>query len=210
MGPVKRILAALVVASLLGVLAPACGGGSESVLPAPGPGGETVIRVEMRNNRFSPSGLLVRAGRDYILELRNRDGEAHNLRIAGPDSEYDTEDDLVSDNVDPGKTGSLEFSIDQPGVYDFRSDSQVISMVGTLTVWEAPPIATWVPVTPSPTAAVESPTPSPTAAVESPTPSPTAAVESPTPSPTAAAESPTPSPTAAVGSPTPTSTPAGE
>ncbi|KPK22084.1 MAG: hypothetical protein AMJ76_00865 [Dehalococcoidia bacterium SM23_28_1] len=176
------------VASLLGVLAPACGGGSESVLPPPGPGGETVIRIEMRDNLFSPSGLTVRAGGDYILELRNRDGEAHNLRIAGLDNEYETEDDLVSDNVDPGKAGSLEFSIDQPGIFDFRSDSDPISMVGTLTVWEAPPIATWVPVTPSPTATVESPTPSPAAAVESPTPSPTAAVGSPTPMSTPAGE----------------------
>jgi plastocyanin len=178
---VKRILAALGLATLLGLLALACGGGSESSLPKPGPEGEAVIRVEMRNNFFFPSALTVRAGRDYILELHNEDDEAHNLRIAGIDNEYETEDDLVSDDIAPGKTGSLAFRIDQPGVYDFRSDSQLISMVGSLTVWEAPPIATWVPVTPSPTATVESPTPSPTGAVESPTPSPTAAVESPTP-----------------------------
>ncbi len=177
----KQILAALVLASLLGLLAPACGGGSESVLPTPGPAGEAVIRVEMRNNRFSPSALTIRAGRDYILELRNRDGEAHNLRIAGVDNEYETEDDLVSDNVDPGKTGSLEFRIGQPGVYDFRSDSQPIMMVGTLTVWEAPPIATLAPATPSPTGEAESPTPSPTGEAESPTPSPTGEAESPAP-----------------------------
>lgn len=187
-GPVKRILAALVLASLLGTLAPACGGGSESGLPTPGPAGEAVIRLEMRNNSFSPNALTVRAGRDHILELRNSDGEPHNLRIAGIDNEYETDDDLVSDDVDPGQTGSLEFRIDQSGVFDFRSDSQPISMVGTLTVWEAPPIATWVPVTPSPTAVAELPMPSPTAAVETPTPSPTAAAESPTPTSTPAGE----------------------
>jgi plastocyanin len=119
----------------------------------------------MRSDRFSPSGLTVRAGRDYLLELHNRDGEAQNLRIAGLDNEYETDDDLVSDDVDPGKTGSLKLRIDQPGVYDFRSDSQPIGMVGTLTVWEAPPIATWVPATPSATAS-----PSPTGEAESPTP----------------------------------------
>lgn len=188
----KRILAALMLASLLGLLASACGGDSGDGLPTPGPAGETVIRVEMRNNFFFPSSLTVRAGKDYLLELRNKDGEAHNLRIAGIDNEYETDDDLVSDNVDPGKTGSLGFRLDQAGVYDFRSDSHLISMVGTLTVWEAPPIATWVPPTPSPTAAAESPTPSPTVAAASPTPSPTAAAASPTPSPTATAESPTP------------------
>jgi len=205
-GLVKRILAALVLASLLGLLAPACGGGSENGLPAPGPAGETVIRVEMRNNSFSPSVFTVRAGTDCLLELRNEDGEAHNLRIAGIDNEYETGDDLVSDNVEPGKTDSLGFRFDQPGVFDFRSDSQPIGMLGTLTVWEAPPIATWVPVTPSPTATVESPTPSPTGEAESPTPSPTGEAESPTPSPTGEAESPTPSPTGEAESPTPSPT----
>jgi len=205
-GPVKRILAALVLASLLGLLAPACGGGSESVLPAPGPAGETVIRVEMRNNFFSPNALTVRAGRDYLLELRNRDGETHNLRIAGIDNDYETDDDLVSDNVDPGKTGSLEFRIDQAGVYRFRSDSPPIGMEGTLTVWEAPPIATLAPASPSPTVEAESPTPSPTVEAESPTPSPTVEAESPTPSPTVEAESPTLSPTVEAESPTPSPT----
>jgi plastocyanin len=195
-----------VLASLLGLLAPACGGDSEDGLPKPGPGGETVIRIEMRNNSFSPSTLTVRVGTDYLLELRNEDGEAHNLRIAGIDNEYETDDDLVSDNVEPGKTDSLGFRFDQPGIFDFRSDSRPIGMLGTITAWEAPPIATWVPVTPSPTATVESPTPSPTAAVESPTPSPTGEAESPTPSPTATVESPTPSPTATVESPTPSPT----
>jgi plastocyanin len=177
--PVKRILVALGLASLLGLLAPACGGGSESSLPTPGPAGEAVIRVEMRDNSFSPNALTVRAGRDYILELRNRDEEPHNLRIAGIDNEYETDDDLVYDDVAVGETDSLAFRIDEPGVYDFRSDSQLATMVGTLTVWEAPPIATWVPVTPSPT-------PSPTVEAESPTPSPTAAAESPTPTATPA------------------------
>ncbi len=206
----KRILAALGLATLLGLLAPACGGGSESSLPTPGPEGEAVIRVEMHNNFFFPSALTVRAGGDYILDLRNEDDEAHNLRIAGIDNEYETDDDLVSDDVAPGKTGSLAFRIDQPGVYDFRSDSQLINMVGSLTVWEAPPIATWVPVTPSPTSSpteeVESPTPSPTEETESPTPSPTEETESPTPSPTEEAESPTPSPTEEVELPTPSPT----
>jgi plastocyanin len=146
----------------------------------------------MRNNSFSPSALTVRAGKDYLLELRNQDHEAHDVRIAGIDDEYETADDIVSDSVDPGKTGSLQFRIDEPGIFDFRSDSDPISMVGTLTVWEPPPIATWVPPTPSPT------------------PSPTEEAESPTPVVTEEAESPTPVPTEEIESPTPTSTPTGQ
>jgi plastocyanin len=178
---VKRVLAALSLAFLLGLLAPACGGGSELGPPTPGPGGETVIRIEMRNNSFSPSALTVRAGKDYLFELRNEDREAHDMRIAGIDDEYETEDDIVSESVDPGKTGSLELRVDQPGIFDFRSDSDPISMIGTLAVWEPPPIATWVPPTPSPT-------PSPTEELESPTPGPTEAAESPTPASTPAGE----------------------
>lgn len=162
----NRIAAALVLASLLALLAVACGGGSEDGLPTPGPAGETVLRVEMKNDLFSPSNLTVRAGVDYILELRNRDGKAHDLRIAGIDNEYETDDDFASGNVKPGHTGSLNFRIDQPGIYDFRSDSQPLTMVGTLTVWQRPPIATLVPVTPSPTAEAESPTPESTPAGE--------------------------------------------
>jgi plastocyanin len=178
---VKRILAALGLAFLLGLLAPACGGGSEIGPPTPGPGGETVIRIEMRNSSFSPSALTVRAGKDYLLELRNEDREAHDMRIAGIDSQYETEDDIVSDTVDPGKTASLQLRIDQPGIFDFRSDSDPITMLGTLTVWEPPPIATWVPPTPSPT-------PSPTVEAGSPTPGPTEEIESPTPASTPAGE----------------------
>jgi plastocyanin len=178
---VKRILAAVSLAFLLGLLAPACGGGSEFGSPTPGPGGETVIRIEMHNSSFSPSALTVRAGRDYLFELRNQDHGAHDMRIAGIDNEYETEDDIVSDSVDPGKTVSLEFRMDEPGVFDFRSDSDPVSMIGTLTVWEPPPIATWVPPTPSPT-------PSPTVEVESPTPVPTEELESPTPASTPAGE----------------------
>ena len=59
--PVKRILVALALASLLGLLAPACGGGSESGLPTPGPAGEAVSTVDMRNNVFFPNALTVRA-----------------------------------------------------------------------------------------------------------------------------------------------------
>jgi len=163
---VKRILAALSLAFLLGLLASACGGGSEIGPPTPGPGGETVIRIEMRNSLFSPSALTVRAGKDYLLELRNEDREAHDVRIAGIDNQYETEDDIVSDTVDPGKTASLELRIDQPGIFDFRSDSEPITMLGTLTVWEPPPIATWVPPTPSPTEQAGSPTPTSTPAGE--------------------------------------------
>ncbi|MGQ9572809.1 MAG: cupredoxin domain-containing protein [Dehalococcoidia bacterium] len=173
----KRILVALVLVSIPVLLALACGGGSEEGLPPPGPGGETVIRVEMRDYGFSPSALTIRAGQDYLLELRNKDDEAHNLRIAGIDDKYETGDDIVSNTIKPGKTDSLPLHIDQPGIYRFRSDSQPIRMKGDLTVWELPPIATLPPVTPSPSPTAEAESPTPTAEAVSPTPTSTPAGE---------------------------------
>ena len=151
-GIVRRLLLAVALASALGLLAVACGSSSAGLsVPTPGPGGETVIRVEMRDNLFSPANLTVRTGRKYILDLRNKGKLAHNLRIAGPDNVYDSGDDIVSDLIAAGQTGSLAFTFDTPGVYNFRCDPHPVEMIGTLTVWEPPPIVQ-----------IESPTPTPT------------------------------------------------
>jgi streptogrisin C len=113
----------------------------------------------MRQSAFSPSSLTIRTGQKYLLELHNAADAANNLRIAGPDGEFDTEDDIVSSLLQPGETANLELLLDQPGVYDFRSDPQAIVLRGTLTVWEAPTVVPPTPTpTPSPTA---TPTPEP-------------------------------------------------
>ncbi|MDP2950311.1 MAG: cupredoxin domain-containing protein [Chloroflexota bacterium] len=143
----------MALASALGLLAVACGSSSADItVPTPGPGGEPVIRVEMRDNRFSPANLTVRTGKKYILELRNKGKLAHNLRIAGPDNVYDSGDDLVSELIAAGATGSLAFTFDKPGVYNIRCDPHAVDMVGALTVWEPPPIVEIGSPTPTPTA----------------------------------------------------------
>jgi plastocyanin len=143
-------------------LAAACGGDSFS-LPTPGPGGETIIRIEMRDNLFSPNNITIRANQKYIFELRNRGDAPHNLRIAGPDLEFDTDDDIASELIDGGKTGTFALEMTTAGTFPFRCDPHAVEMEGTLTVWAKPTI-------PSPTA---SPTPSPTPTpIPSPTPTP--------------------------------------
>ena len=145
--------AALLLGMALALLvaAVACGGESFS-LPTPGPGGETVIRIVMRDNAFSPSDITIEANKPYIFELRNRGKAAHNLRIAGPDGEFNTDDDIVSDLINGGKTGTLALEMTATGTFPFRCDTHAVEMVGTLTVWVKPAI-------PSPT---PSPTPTPT------------------------------------------------
>ena len=150
-GPVYLLLA---MALVLLAVAAACGGESFS-LPTPGPGGETVIRIEMRDNLFSPNNITLRTGQKYILELRNRGKAPHNLRIAGPDLEFDTDDDIASELIDGGKTGTLALEMTTAGTFPFRCDPHSVEMEGTLTVWVKPE-------NPSPTPS-PSPTPTPEA-----------------------------------------------
>jgi plastocyanin len=173
-GPVALLLA--MALSLLAAVA--CGGESFS-LPTPGPGGETVIRVGMGDNFFSPSTITVRTGQKYIFELHNRGKDDHNVRINGPDLAFDTADDITSDVISGGKTAVLAVEIATDGTFSFRSDPQGAEMEGTLVSWTEPSIPS---PTPSPTPSPE-PTPTPTPEV-TPTPvtTPTAEV-----SPTAAA-----------------------
>jgi len=110
----------------------------EGETPEPGDGEpvDVTFDVSMGDNFFEPSELEVKAGQTFRIKLTN-DGEfIHNLRIAGADGEYDTEDDLVSTPKfqTSGESGELVGQIDEPGVYSFRSDSQSTEMVGTITV----------------------------------------------------------------------------
>jgi plastocyanin len=154
-GPVCLLLG---MALALLAAAAACGGESFS-LPTPGPGGETVIRIDMGDNFFSPSDITIRSNEKYILQLHNRGKVPHNLRIAGADGEFDTEDDIASEIIDGGKTGTLAVDMTVDGTFPFRCDLHAVEMKGTLTVWTKPFI-------PSPT---PSPTPTPTP-VPTPTP----------------------------------------
>ena len=161
-GPASLLLA---MALALLAVAVACGGDSFSP-PTPGPGGETVIRIDMRDNFFSPNDITIRTNQKYIFELRNRGKAPHNLRIAGPDLQFDTEDDIASELINGGKTGTLALDMTVAGTFPIRCDPHAVEMEGTLTVWAKPFIPS---PTPSPT-----PTPSPEA---TPTPEGTPAAE---------------------------------
>ncbi len=89
---------------------------------------------------FDPSALALMAGERVRLEVKNTGSQSHNLRIAGVDGQYNTDDDFVSGPqiITPGQTGSLEVQIDEPGTYAFRCDIHPQVQVGTLTVEAAP------------------------------------------------------------------------
>lgn len=100
----------------------------------PPPGGTS---ISMGDNFFDPSELTLAAGETVTYSLTNDGSAIHNMRIAGADNQYDTDDDAVSDPdlFTAGTTGTIEWTVpDSPGTYDFRCDFHPTDMVGTITV----------------------------------------------------------------------------
>jgi len=96
------------------------------------------LAVVMKDNLFEPAELTVKAGASVAFDLKNEGVAIHNMRIAGPDGSYNTDDDAVSDPqlVNAGGTATLDWTAPaQPGEMKFQCDFHVsVGMVGTITV----------------------------------------------------------------------------
>ncbi len=96
---------------------------------------DITIDVAMGDNIFEPKELTVDAGKKFRINLVNNGTFVHNLRIAGPDREYRSDDDLVSKtDLKGGESGELVGQIDTPGTYPFQDDFHPTEMTGTITV----------------------------------------------------------------------------
>ena len=75
-------------------------------------------------------------GETVTIRLTNGDSVPHNLRIAGPDGQYETEDDAVTepDQVNAGGSGELSFAPQIAGAYTFRCDFHPTQMGGQVVV----------------------------------------------------------------------------
>ncbi len=82
---------------------------------------------------FDPAQISIPAGKKFRITITNVDALVHDLRIAGPDGEYRSDDDLASGNVAGGTTGEIVGQIDDPGEYEFRDDFNR-ELTGTITV----------------------------------------------------------------------------
>ncbi|MEO6198071.1 MAG: cupredoxin domain-containing protein [Dehalococcoidia bacterium] len=89
--------------------------------------------VVMKDNVFEPGTITLAAGKEFRINLDNQGKFAHNLRIAGLDGEFETDDDIVSPDVPPGEKDDVTAQIDEPGEYAFRDDFHP-DMTGTLTI----------------------------------------------------------------------------
>jgi plastocyanin len=95
-----------------------------------------VIEITIQGAVFVGNKLRVGVGETVTLDVTNRDGQPHNLRLAGFDGEFQTEDDALTD-PDPiaaNGSGSLEFAPAVLGAYTFRCDYHPGSMGGQVVV----------------------------------------------------------------------------
>ncbi|HEU4758958.1 MAG TPA: cupredoxin domain-containing protein [Dehalococcoidia bacterium] len=95
-----------------------------------------VLDVTAVDFAFSPNHLGASLGQTVTIRLTNNDSAPHSLRIAGPDGQYETEDDAVTEpaQVNGGGTGELSFSPQIAGAYTFRCDFHPNRMGGQIVV----------------------------------------------------------------------------
>lgn len=97
---------------------------------------DRTITVESGDNFFVQRSIEGEAGEVIEIIMRNNGAVTHNLRVAGPDNEYESGDDFESlpFAVRPGEQGRTVVKIDEPGSYIYRCDFHPIEQTGTLTL----------------------------------------------------------------------------
>lgn len=146
----RRLLALVAMLGLVSLLAfsVACGdddddsgddGDTATTAPADGgdDGGAETIEVAIVDFSFDLSESSVAAGSEATFSITNDGSAPHNMRIAGPDGEFETDDDAVSDpdNIASGETATLDWTApDEAGDILYRCDIHPSQMSGTITV----------------------------------------------------------------------------
>ena len=114
------------------------GSPTPGVTPTPAGSPAAGIAVSMQDNLFESAELTVKAGESLSINPTNDGVAIHNMRIAGADGSYQTDDDAVSDPaiVNAGGTATVNWTApDAPGEMKFQCDFHVaLGMVGTITV----------------------------------------------------------------------------
>lgn len=85
---------------------------------------------------FQPTTVTAKAGDVIELVLENVGTVTHNLRVSGPNGEFDDGDDfeMPPNVVKPGETEKLLVKIDEPGTYPFRCDFHPLVQKGNLVL----------------------------------------------------------------------------
>lgn len=95
-----------------------------------------VIDTEANDNFYAPNNLKVNLGETTTIQITNTGIAPHNLRIAGVDGEWNTDDDVVSDPelITGGETATVEFTPTVAGTYTFRCDFHPLEQGGVIVV----------------------------------------------------------------------------
>jgi plastocyanin len=97
--------------------------------------------ISIGDNFFDVSGqhnpaFTIAAGASVTIKLSNGGAALHNLRIAGPDGKFNTDDDIVSDpdKMAGSGEGNIAISIAAAGTYNYQCDFHPADMKGTIAV----------------------------------------------------------------------------
>jgi plastocyanin len=95
-----------------------------------------LIEISAVNILFAPNRWAAAVGETTSITFANADTQQHNLRLAGLDGQYDTEDDVITspEAVGPGESGEVSFVPQVAGNYTFRCDFHPTSMGGQIEV----------------------------------------------------------------------------
>jgi plastocyanin len=95
-----------------------------------------VLDLVMGDNFFAPNNLRAPLGEPLTIQLTNEGSAVHNMRIAGPDGEWNTADDIVSDPemVLGGDTAVVEWTPQTPGAYTFHCDFHPTEQGGQILI----------------------------------------------------------------------------
>ncbi len=101
------------------------------------------VRADLGDNFFDFGGkrnpnLRVKAGQAVTVSLSHIGSAPHNMRTAGADGEFDSDDDNASDPdlISGGATGTLTFTFNAPGGSAYRCDFHPDQMKGEIEVTE--------------------------------------------------------------------------
>ncbi len=128
---------------------PPCGQKAAEASPSPGasasPGAAVQLTgsasMTMGDNFFNLNGqhnpaLAMAKGQTVTISLKNNGSNIHNLRVAGPDDQFNTADDIVStpQAVPGGTEAKIDINLAVSGTFKYRCDFHPTEMLGTITV----------------------------------------------------------------------------
>ena len=113
-------------------------GSAQAVTGDPEPVTGAVLEVEADDNFFVTNNFQVAAGQEITISVTNIGQTPHNLRVAGLDGEWSTDDDVAApaDGSFPqgGESGEGSFVLGKEATLVFRCDVHPTQMWGQITV----------------------------------------------------------------------------